>query len=142
MSCQAVRRHEARENGVRGPWVAVATPGSASSCCECGFSRLTVDEEFEGTLGRMPGTPAYRPQCRSPGSLLLSPVIAAVRTGPVHQTARPARSTRMTAVPAASDSSPPPPRPATGARPPQPIALGARRTGNDVVVKVFVVVPF
>ena len=45
----------------------------------------------------------------------------------------------MTAVPAVSTR---PTRPAVGRRPPEPITLGTRPTGNDVVVKVFVVVPF
>ena len=45
----------------------------------------------------------------------------------------------MTAVPAGSTSTPPS---AVERRPPEPIILGARPTGNDVVVKVFVVVPF
>ena len=45
----------------------------------------------------------------------------------------------MTAVPAGSTSTPPS---AVERRPPEPITLGARPTGNDVVVKVFVVVPF
>jgi stearoyl-CoA desaturase (Delta-9 desaturase) len=45
----------------------------------------------------------------------------------------------MTAVPAVSGPSSQPP---VGRRPPEPITLGARPTGNDVVVKVFVVVPF
>jgi stearoyl-CoA desaturase (delta-9 desaturase) len=45
----------------------------------------------------------------------------------------------MTAVPAASTSTSPP---AVERRPPEPITLGTRPTGNDVVVKVFVVVPF
>jgi stearoyl-CoA desaturase (delta-9 desaturase) len=45
----------------------------------------------------------------------------------------------MTAVPAVSTSTSPP---AVERRPPEPITLGNRPTGNDVVVKVFVVVPF
>ncbi len=46
----------------------------------------------------------------------------------------------MTAVPAVPG--PPPPERPEGRRAPEPLTLGARPTGNDLVVKVFVVVPF
>jgi stearoyl-CoA desaturase (Delta-9 desaturase) len=47
----------------------------------------------------------------------------------------------MTTVPAVSGP-PSPSRPPVGRRPPEPMILGARGTGNEIVVKVFVVVPF
>jgi stearoyl-CoA desaturase (Delta-9 desaturase) len=46
----------------------------------------------------------------------------------------------MTTVPAVSGT--PPAQPATPKRQPEPLTLGARPAGNEVMVKVFVVVPF
>jgi stearoyl-CoA desaturase (delta-9 desaturase) len=46
----------------------------------------------------------------------------------------------MTTVPAVSGT--PPAQPAMPKRPPEPLTLGARPAGNEVMVKVFVVVPF
>jgi stearoyl-CoA desaturase (Delta-9 desaturase) len=46
----------------------------------------------------------------------------------------------MTADPAVSG--PPPVRPPAGKRPPEPVTLGTRPAGNEVMVKLFVVVPF
>ena len=46
----------------------------------------------------------------------------------------------MTTVPAVSGT--PPAQPAMPKRQPEPLTLGARPAGNEVMVKVFVVVPF
>jgi stearoyl-CoA desaturase (delta-9 desaturase) len=46
----------------------------------------------------------------------------------------------MTTVPAVSGT--PPAQPSMPKRQPEPLTLGARPAGNEVMVKVFVVVPF
>src|ERR671912_2685545 len=64
---------------------------------------------------------------------------ARVAVSPVHRLPS-AQERSMTTVPAVSGT--PPAQPATPRRQPEPLTLGARPAGNEVMVKVFVVVPF
>ena len=86
----------------------------------------------------MPWSPAYRP-CVAETSEIRAP-----GRGAPHPPAAPSPSARSTTDDQMSAEPDPPSRPghARAPRAPEPATLGARATGNDMVVKVFVVVPF